>query len=185
MALIDRRELEAVIDTPSINTGLFKKGKFKATIIYEDGSYLEFFIRLKKIGTISIRKKTYIINPERILRGKVNQGFWGFGNPIQYDIPYFPPTLSALDFNKNPDKLSETERKTKASMIIDSESLERMRSNNILNMMFASKGLTMKAWLLIIGGILVFLIIIIVMVLHFTGVIDIKCMLGACPAEAV
>ena len=85
--------LESPLDTGYMD--FFKKGKLKITIIYEDGSYKDYFKKFNTIYRVTIKKREYFIIPECIIRGGKNPFIvFFFNNPIPINFKY---TASELD----------------------------------------------------------------------------------------
>ncbi|GAH26848.1 unnamed protein product, partial [marine sediment metagenome] len=100
-------------------------------------------------------------------------GIWFFGNPVQIGLEFVYTKVTAYELLKNPDGVTEAEANALKNMKLDSETLEIIRSSNLLQGMYADRRLSLKAWLLIIGGVILLFIIFTLAILHFTGVIDI------------
>lgn len=161
------------LDQP-INTGLFeyfKKGKLQCRIIYEDGSYIDYYKKFSKAYIITIKKRQYLVVPNCILKGKRSMITWFFNNPFPINFAYQPSKLKALDF-VHTDKLKTMSKESKsilAKVDIDSESMNAMFNTTLIKGLYDKPGMTMKSFIII----LIIIFIIILVMLQLTGQIDI------------
>jgi len=168
------KDLFLDLDTPielESKSGILKRGKYRVLIIYEDNSYKFFYVKLKKSYSFTLKKKEYIIDPKSILRGTNPLLVYYFNNPLPASFIYEDSSVKVkhLYDRKEFDSLPEDLKRKYTNITIDSQSLRNLLINNMFKNLYPNVGLTPK-WIIII---IVTIFIIILMVLHFTGVIDI------------
>ncbi len=161
------------LDTP-VESGffdMFHKNKLQCRIFYEDGSYADFFKKFGDSYVINIKKRKYVVIPSCIVKGKSPYIAWYFNNPIPITHAYVKSKITALDMTdkETRETLSEGHKKILADVNIDAESLNAVFNNRLIQGLYATGGLTFKAWLII--GIFAFIVILVI--LQLTGVVDI------------
>lgn len=159
------KELDSEVPKIEIQ-GYFKKGKARIIIIYEDLSFIEYYKKLKSNYVIEIKKKSYIIIPSAIIRGKNPTLAYYFNNPMPIKFVYQNSKIVANDLNKIKHK---SYKDHVADTVIDAEMISTALNSNIFNKMYQKPFFTVKTMLIILGATFIVLMII----LHFTGVIDI------------
>lgn len=151
---------------------IIKAGKIRVIMHYEDKSFKEIFIKLEDGFTTVINKKRYFVLPECISSGKTPTIEFYFNNPfpIKFDYEKTKLTSDKLYSEKELAKLEESERYTLANTFIDSSSLQAAFSSNLINKMYLENKMTFSNLVMIIAvsG------IVILIILHFTGVIDLS-----------
>ena len=167
-------DLTEGIDEPIQTTGLsslFKKGKIRCRIIFEDQSYKDYWKKLDKSYVIEINKKTYFLEPSCILRGKESTISWYFNNPVPIIQTYEKSKLSMKKIigDKEWAKLPDKQKKITASTFLDSDSATSVFNSRLIQGMYANTNMSLKQWLLI-GGVV---IIVILVLLQVTGAVDI------------
>jgi len=163
--------LETPVEWGETRTGFFKKGKIKIVIHYEDGSYLEYWRKNKEDYTISINKRKYLLLAVAIEQGTNPSIHYYFNNPAPIIFKYQSSKISAINMYEKDDiqTMSKGLKHSLATTFLDSSTLHSALTSNLLTKMFSNQGLTLKGWLILMGGTL----IIILVVLQLTGVVDV------------
>lgn len=174
MAITDQiKESAEDLDQPISSEGLnlFKKGKFRIIMIYEDLSIKEYYRKFSISYFITIKKRKYLVIPKCILRGKFSTIIYYFNNPFPIAFDHQTTQMSALDLYNDDTKklLPENIQSALGVTMIDSEVLRSAFDSNWLQNMYYQKKVTWKALLIIF--IVVFVVILII--LQVTGVVDV------------
>ncbi len=173
------KELSEDLDKPAEIKfeGFFKRGKYRIIIVYEDNSYKEFFVKIKAPYIMKVKGRDYLINPKCIVKGKNPMLIYYFNNPFPVMLEYRQSKLTALDMAdpKFVNKLNQTEKENLAMIKIDTEGIHSAFSSNLIKRLYEEKGFLTVRNIIIIA--VVFLIISVI-ILHATGVIDIRDLLG-------
>lgn len=158
-----------------VKTGMFdfiKAGKVRCVIIYEDGSFSEFYKKFSTSYTIEIKGRKYFVNPKCFLKGKRTTMIWFFNNPMPLSLDYQPSKLKAIDLmsKEKVGRLSDEQKQIYAKVSIDSEGLNSLFNTRLMKGLYDEGGwLTGKMILIfVIVGIILMLV-----VLQLTGVVDI------------
>lgn len=165
------------IDEPfKSGISLFKRGKVRCVLIFEDGSFSEYWKKLTDAYFMTIKKRKYLIVPKCIIRGKYPTIVWYFNNPSPIFFEFERSKVTALDFRtKDEQKLLTTEQKhLLAKVYLDSEGLDSAFDNSIMKGFYSGGGTTVRRILIII----LVVAVLILLILHFTGVINIMELLG-------
>lgn len=144
------------IDIP-FSWRFFTKGKIRAILIYEDGTYSEHRVENSKDYTIKIKKRIYFLVPKCIIRAKISTIVYYFNNPLPI---YFGFKHSELKF--------ETEY-LKNPIVIDSSNVRTIMESNLINKIYDSGGLTTKTFIIIA----IIFIVVIFIILQASGTVDI------------
>lgn len=149
------KEITRDIDEPVKvgDTGLFKKGKYRVFIIYEDLSYRDFKVKLKESYIFTIKKKSYLVVPECILRGSNPILIYYFNNPYPVGFKY----ESVKDY-----------KKVHSAPVVDASNLRSVLTSNLINKMYGS---TMSIKNILIIVIVAFIIVLVI--LQLTGTVDV------------
>lgn len=153
---------------------IFKKGKKKIMIIYEDLSYQEFYVKMDDY-VFTVRKKNYLIVSDAFIRGKkFDMTIYYYNNPLPIKFKHEVSKMST----KNLDKVgyakikSETDKQL-ASVTLDAKALKSAFDSNILHKMYFEPSPFSTKNMLII---LVVVAIIVMVILQGMGVIDLTSM---------
>ncbi len=162
-------------EIPSSILDIFRRKKIQCRIIYEDGSYHDFYKKFSKSYSITIKKRHYFVNPRCIMRGKKPSITWFFNNPMPINFDYQPSKLTAKELIEPAKlkKLTDEEKEILANIKIDSEGMQSLFNTRLMQGLYANKGLTMKGMILI----LVVVFVIVLVILQLTGQVDIMGML--------
>jgi len=166
------------IDEP-IQSGLFdvfKKGKLQCRIIYEDGTYSDYYKKFSKTYVITIKKRDYLVIPNCILKGKRSFICWFINNPMPINFAYQQSRLTAKELIE-PEKLKKLNDENKqvlANIKIDAEGMHSLFNTRLMQGLYAREGMTMKTLIIL----LVVIAVIIVVLLQVTGYIDINAMIS-------
>lgn len=165
------KDADQPITIPENVSNIKKKGKLRVTLHYEDGSYKDFYLKLKSDYYITIKKKKYIIIPNCIERGKQPTIHYYYNNPWPIQFMHTKSNLSALEFwsKEMRDLMPEDVKQTLALVTIDAGVLHAAVESDWLKSMYARAGITTKVILLIIGAI----VVVILILLQVTGTVDI------------
>ena len=163
-------------EVPSGMFDIFKKGKVQCRIIYEDGSYKDYYKKFGRSYTMDIKGRTYFVDSRCIIRGKRPFICWFFNNPMPINYDYQPSKVSAKELvEKSKLKMmSDKERQISANIVIDSEGLNSAFNTRLMQGLYAGNGLTTKSLIII----LVVICVIILVILQATGTIDIQSMIS-------
>lgn len=161
---------------PEIETGWFKKGKVKVIIIYEDLSYKAYYKKFKNDYVFTIKKKKYMIIPDRLIIGKNPMIIYYFNNPmpIKFMFEYSKITADKLRSKAQLGQLKDYERENLAKITIDAEALNSAINSNLISKMYGTSGLTAKSLIII----LVVVAVIVLIFLQVFGVVDVIGMLS-------
>jgi len=165
------QDMDRPLEIPENISNIKKKGKLKAVLHYEDGSYKEFFIKLGADYYITIKKKKYLLIPQCIERGKQPAIHYYYNNPWPIEFMHTKSNLTALEFwsKKLRDLMPEDVKETLALVKVDAGVLHAAVESDWLKSMYARPGITTKMIILIIGAVLVIILIL----LQVTGTVDI------------
>lgn len=171
-------KLKSVEDNSiSIDFDLFKKNKVRCIIIYPDNRAKEFFRKLDGSFFITIKKGRYFVMNDCIINLKIPTCVWYYNNPFPIRPVFERTKLTALNmYDKEEEKLMDEEKKSLLAKIhIDSEALHSAFESDVIKKFYAGEGMKTKSFLMII--IVVFVIVL--TILHLTGVVDVMALLGA------
>ena len=165
------QDADRPITIPENVSNIKKKGKIKVTLHYEDGSYKDFFVKLKADYYITIKKRKYLLLPHTIERGKQPSIHYYYNNPFPIEFKHTKSDLDALEFwSEDLKEVMPQEIKTMlANVTIDAGVLHTAIESDWLKSMYARAGLTTKAILLIIAAV----VVVILVLLQVTGTVDI------------
>ena len=166
------------LDSP-IESGimdLFRKGKIVCRIIYEDGSYKDFYKKFKKSYIITIKKRDYLVVPKCFQSGKKPFIAWYFNNPMPIHFKYIPSKLNALAFtNKDKIKLmSDEQKQILGKTSLDAEGLHSIFNTQLIKGLYDNGGMSGKSIIII----LIVVVVIILIILQLTGVVDVMGMIS-------
>jgi len=156
------------------NTGLsnlFKKKKIHVVMHYEDGSYKDFWFKLKKDYAFTINNKKYFIVPDCILRGKRPKIEYYYNNPLPISFKYQYSKLNAFNIRDQDaqNKLNDAQQKLLAGVTIDAEAIHHILDTSLLRGLYAENKMTSRGVLIIAAIIILGLFA----VLQATGTVDI------------
>ena len=157
---------------PSGVMDLFRRKKMQCRIIYEDGSYTDFYKKFGKSYTITIKKREYLVNPRCIIRGKRPSITWFFNNPMPINFDYQCSKLTAKELIEPAKlkKLTEEKKEILANIKIDSEGMHSLFNTRLMQGLYTNKGLTVMSLIII----LIVIAVIILVILQVTGTIDLQ-----------
>jgi len=163
--------LDDPIELPEKAAKLWKKGKLKVIIHYEDKSLTEHFIKLKNDYYITIKKRNYMVLESCIIRGKHPEIHYYFNNPWPIDFKHQASPLKASEHWSDDflQRLGPGYKETLAQVKVDSSTQQAAINSDFLKSMYARQGITTKQ-LLIIAGVIIFIILVL---LQVTGVVDV------------
>ena len=170
--ILDLKHLDAPVELlDTEGAGYFKKGKYRILMIYEDGSFKEFWIKIKESYIIKIKGKAYIVVPKCIIKGKHSTLIYYFNNPnpIFLDFEHSKLTASKFYTQEQYNKLHEEQKMVLSQTYIDSNALQVGFSSKIIENLYKENVLTVKMMLLIMGGV----IVVILIILQLTGTVDV------------
>lgn len=152
--------------------GWFKKGKLRVIVINEDYSFREFFCRYPESYTIELKKKTYVVVPKAIIRGKFPTIMYYYNNPfpIGYDFQY--SKVTALDLRDDPEqvkKMTEEQKTLLANVDIDAETINLAFNTRVMRGLYSNSFITPK-FIIIVA---IIFIVVVLLVLQLTGVVDV------------
>ncbi len=156
---------------PSGLFDIFSKGKLQCRIVYEDGSYKDFFKNFSTSYVIEINKRDYLVVPRCIIRGKNNSITWFFNNPIPINYEYQQSSLNAFELLQKDKKkgLSNDQKSILIRTTLDSEGLHSIFNTKLLQGLYPQEGMSGKQLMIwAIGGVLIVLVI-----LQVTGTVDV------------
>lgn len=136
-----------------------KRGKIRIIMIYEDLSFKEYFVKMKNDYTFDIKKKSYLIIPECLIRGKYSTFLYYYNNPMPLK---FKHQVSKLKTPK--DSPIET------AVEIDAKALNVAFNSNLINKMYQEVGFWSTKNIIII---LVVVVIVVLVLLQVTGTVDV------------
>jgi hypothetical protein len=156
--------------------GIFRKGKIRVIIIYEDQSGKVYFRGSPKSYEIVIKGKSYLYVPLAILKLEYPTIIYFYNNPLPVWCKFEYSKVSSLDFYEPElvNQIPANKRVILKNILMDSESVNLGFNARFLQGLYARKGISIKA--LIILVIVIFVVIIII--LQLTGKIDIFHMFG-------
>lgn len=141
-----------------------KKGKICVRLIFEDGSYKDYYRKLKENYTFTIKGKKYLIIPYCVLLGKHATFTYYFNNPMPIYHKFERSKISADGLVKK----GTTQSDNLAETVIDAQSLAVAFNSNLVNKLYSESWLTPKNLIII----LIVVFILTILTLHFTGVIN-------------
>jgi hypothetical protein len=172
--LFEDKDLDTPIKLPD-SWHFLRKGKIRIIIIFEDGSHKDYYRKLKNDYFFDIKKKAYLIVPECMSVGKNPTCIYPYNNPLPYNLKFQRSKLTGIKPQLDKKMLNlRIESGQDAEIYLDSKALKVGFTSNLVNKMYQEGFWTMK-------NIIVFVIvlaIIIIVILHFTGVINITELLG-------
>lgn len=156
-----------------------KKGRIKVIILYEDTSFSEYYKKMKDDYFFTIKKRKYLIVPECFVLGKYATIYYYYNNPMPIKFVFARTKISALTMtDKESIKLLNAKQKhTLANISLDSSVLNNAFNSNLINKMYQENGITPKFIIII----LIVVAVITLLILHFTGVIDLVSLLSGAP----
>lgn len=165
------RDLDEPLELPESASAVRKKGKLKVTIIFEDGSYKEYYKKLGVAYFFTIKKRKYLVLPECIMRGKNPSIIYYFNNPWPLKFEHSISNFKAIDLYEKEikDILPADIKIFLMNAYIDAEVLQSAFTSNWLKAMYAKPGLTTKAIIII----MVVIVVIVLIVLQVTGAVDV------------
>lgn len=165
---------EPVLDPDKLN--IIEKGKIRVIVHYEDGSHVAYMLKLGQSYFFNIKKCYYLIVPKCISRGKKPTIQYFYNNPNPIEIGYKATELKADNFRTKDElkNLAEGQKTILANTFIDAEALKSAMTSRLLQGIYQQSKLTLGAIMVICGAVLVVILII----LHVTGVVDVVAMLG-------
>ena len=164
-------DLDEPITWEESNISFLKKNKVRVILRYEDGSHIDFYVKLGSSYFITIKKRKYILIAECISNGKNPTIEYYFNNPFPIGFEYELSSLTPSQLWDDPDLniVPKDLVPILTDVTVDSETLQSAFNSNWLKAMYAKPGLTTRSILLIGGAILVVVLII----LQLTGVVDV------------
>ena len=162
--------LDVPIATDTI--GWLKQNKLRIIIINEDYSYKDYYVKYPNSYIIEIKKRSYVLIPECILRGKIPTVLYYYNNPYPLTFKFEYSTVTALSLRNDPEqlkKLSPDKKIMLDNINIDAEALNLAFNTRVMRGLYAQSGITVKGIIIIL--IVVFIIILIM--LQLFGVVDI------------
>jgi len=168
------QDLTSGIDEP-LESGIFdifKRGKIQCRIIYEDGSFKDFYKKFKQAYCLTIKGRTYFVIPKCIMRGRIPSITWFFNNPMPINFAYQQSTVTALELIE-PSKLikcTDEQREVYANIKIDAEGLQSVFTTKLMKGLYDTGGVTAKNVIII----LIVVTVIILVILQLTGYIDLQ-----------
>lgn len=168
-------DLETPFDKKAVSK-YFRKGKIRITMIFEDGSYTEYFMGLSENYTFTIKGKKYMIIPKCILRGKQPTITYYFNNPFPVYLEYKRSELTALDLqdDKKVAKMKEMDKVTLSNIKLDAQSINSAFTTNLIKGLYTEGGMTTKTVVII----LVVVTVVILIFLQVFGIVDVFGALG-------
>ena len=159
-------------EMPSGVLDIFRKHKLQCRIYYEDGSYKDFYKKFKDSYILTIKKRSYFVNPRCIIRGKHPSISWFFNNPMPINFDYQSSKLTAKNLTEPAKlkRLSDEQKQVLANIKIDSEGMQSLFNTRLMKGLYDGKGMTVMNWIII----LVVIGVIILIILQVTGTIDIQ-----------
>jgi len=163
-------------EIPSGIFDIFKKGKIQCRIIYEDGSYKDYYKKFSKSYTIEIKKRMYFVTPRCIIRGAKPCITWFFNNPMPINFDYQPSKVTAesLVERSKIEKMSDEQREILANIKVDSEGMQSLFNTRLMQGLYAQNSMSVKSMIII----LIVLGVIILVILQLTGKIDLQSMIS-------
>ena len=164
-------------DTIDVNPDIVKFGKFRVIIIYEDMTFKEHKIKLNDPFTINIKEKKYLVVAKCIIKGKNPTLIYYYNNPAPIMFEFTQSKITALSLYNEPEKLrsmTEEEKIILSKIFVDSESLHHLSSNTLIRGLYAETKMSTSKFIIIA----IVVLVVVVAILHFTGVIDVTELLG-------
>lgn len=157
----------------------FKKGKLRIVIHFEDNTTEDYYKSLGESYFFTINKRKYIIVSKCIIIGKgyTPEIHYYFNNPCPIFFEFRYTDLAVKELIE-PERLEEMETKNPETFyiinktVVDSEALNSAFNSKFLNGIYAIAEQKIRDWF--DWRILIGVGIVLVMILHFTGVIDAK-----------
>jgi len=153
-----------------------RNGKARIIILYEDNAYKELYRKLKEDYIITIKEKKYMIIPKCIIKGKYPTLIYYYNNPMPINFEGQASKISSkmLYDPKSFSQLDDEMKNTLANTYIDAKALHVAFTSNLINKMYSENKMSAKNWIIII----IVVMIAVLIILHFTGVINIMEILG-------
>lgn len=147
------------------------KPELKVIIHNEDGSASEHLVKWPSSYVIEIGSKSYILVAKCVLRMSIPTIHYFFNNPFPIFFEYTLAGVKASDlYSDDMKKYQDTEVMTYLQEVeFDAETLSLAFNTRFLRGLYGNQGLTLMNWLLIGGGILIFILVL----LQASGRVDI------------
>lgn len=174
--IINPEDLDTPISFESVKK-IFKKGKIRGIILYEDNSIDQFWFNLKKNYQVEYKKRVYLVFPKCILHGKVSTVMWYFNNPCPILFQFTKTLINSKSLKDNDKEIKKTfgsQIGATGSVYLDGEALKSVLDSNIVSSMYRRDGLNAKSLIII----LVVISIIILVFLQIFGVVDVYSMIS-------
>lgn len=162
------QELDTPLN-PSVNW--LKRGKIRVIIINEDGSFKEHFCNYPPSYAFEINKKSYILVPRSILKGKFPTCIYYFNNPfpVLFQFKYSELTALSLRGNTQLAQLSTNQKCVLENISIDSETLNLAFNTRVMRGLYSESGITAKHIIII----LIVISVVILVFLQVFGIVDV------------
>ena len=160
---------------------LFKKGKIRFVVHYEDGGYAEYYKKMDDDYGVTIKEHLYLVVPKYIVYGKYPTLHYYYNNPMPIYFEFQATRLTAAMLQEKKDTNNdgildkrelqrfEQQKDMKANVYIDARALKVAFNSNLINKMYAENKLPTKVIIILV----VVALIIILVILQLTGKIDI------------
>lgn len=160
---------------------LFKKGKIKFIIHFEDGGYTEYYKKMDDDYGVTIKDHLYIVVPKYIVYGKYPTLHYYYNNPMPIWFEFVTTRLTAGMLQEKKDRNNDgildkrelqrfaEQKDMKANVYIDARALKVAFNSNLINKMYAENKLPTK----VIVVLIIVAVIAIIVVLQLTGKIDV------------
>jgi hypothetical protein len=156
--------------------GFFKDNKVMVIIVNEDTSASIYWCNLPDSYIFHIKKKAYFLVPKAVITGKYPIIIYFYNNPFPLFLEFkksefgLRKMLTEEEFGK----LLPAEKVIVVNTVLDADSIHLAFNARIFNNLFERPGWNMKVVLIFV----VIGIVVLLLILQFTGVVDIFGMLG-------
>lgn len=160
---------------------LFKKGKIKFVIHFEDGSYRDYYKKMKDDYGITISDHYYLVVPKYMTFGKYPTMDYYYNNPMPIALLHESTKFTAAMLQEKKDRNNdgildkrelqrfEEQKDMKANVYIDARALKVAFNSNLINKMYAENKVPAKVIIVIV----IVAIVALIVILQLTGKIDI------------
>jgi len=174
---LSEKTSEALDSGVKFDVNFIKKNKFRIIIVFEDLSSKDYFIKFKDPYTFDLGEKRYFIVSKCIIKGKNPTLVYYYNNPCPVLFEFKRSGITALSLYTDMDKykdLTDKDKITLSQIFIDAEGVYHMTSNTLIKGLYAENNHKLRNILIIV----VVIGIIVLLILHFTGVINLGELLG-------
>lgn len=160
---------------------LFRKGKIRFVIHYEDGGYVEYYKKMDDDYGVTIKDHLYLVVPKYIVYAKYPTLHYYYNNPMPVFFEFTSTKLTAAMLQEKKDynndgildrrelqRFSE-QKDMKANVYIDARALKVAFNSNLINKMYAENKIPTKVIIVLV----IVAAIAVLVILQMTGKIDI------------